>query len=177
MWHVGVMMRAIAYYRCGTPDVVACENVETPAPETDQVQVKVHAAVVSAADSAFRSGTSWFARLFTGVLRPRNPILGTEFTGVVDTVGDVASRFRIGDHVFAASGTELRAHAEIICLPEDGALTLMPKKITFADAAAICEGGELQPVIGGSFPMDHASEAHALVDTGHKRGSAIMTMN
>ena len=40
----------------------------------------------------------------------------------------------------------------------------------------LVEAGELKPVIGGRFPMDRASEAHALVDTGHKRGSAVMTM-
>ncbi len=134
-------MRAIAYHRYGTPDVVALEDLETPTPGTSQVRIKIHAAVVSAADSAFRSGTPWFARLFTGVMRPKRPILGTEFAGEVEAVGEGVSRFRVGDRVFAASGTELGAHAEFICLPEDGALALMPKDVTFADAAAICEGG------------------------------------
>ena len=75
-------MRAIAYHRYGTPDVVALEEFETPTPRANQVRIKIHAAVVSAADSAFRSGTPWFARLFTGVRRPKNPILGTEFDDV-----------------------------------------------------------------------------------------------
>jgi NADPH:quinone reductase-like Zn-dependent oxidoreductase len=123
-------MRAIAYHRYGTPDLVALEEVETPTPEASQVRIKIHAAVVSTADSGFRSGTPWFARIFTGVTRPKNPILGTEFAGEVDAVGVSVSRFRIGDRVFAASGTELGGHAELICLPEDGALALMPKDVT-----------------------------------------------
>ena len=56
--------------------------------------------------------------------------------------------------------------------PQDALPTVVNHRVV----ADVVEAGELQPVIGGSFPMDRASEAHALVDTGHKRGSAVMTM-
>jgi NADPH:quinone reductase-like Zn-dependent oxidoreductase len=59
-------MRAIAYHHYRTPHVIVLEDVGTPTPEASQVQIKIHAALVSAADSAFRSGTPWFTGLFTG---------------------------------------------------------------------------------------------------------------
>lgn len=36
--------------------------------------------------------------------------------------------------------------------------------------------GALRPVIGAIFPFEQIDEAHALVDSGHKRGSVVVTM-
>jgi len=43
--------------------------------------------------------------------------------------------------------------------------------------AQLAETGELKPVIDRSYPLENAAEAHAYVDTGHKRGSVVLTTN
>jgi NADPH:quinone reductase-like Zn-dependent oxidoreductase len=42
--------------------------------------------------------------------------------------------------------------------------------------ARLAETGEYKPVIDRSYPLDSAAEAHAYVDTGHKRGSVVLTV-
>jgi NADPH:quinone reductase-like Zn-dependent oxidoreductase len=42
--------------------------------------------------------------------------------------------------------------------------------------AMLAETGALKPVIDRSYPMEHAAEAHAYVDTGRKRGSVVLTV-
>jgi NADPH:quinone reductase-like Zn-dependent oxidoreductase len=80
-------------------------------------------------------------RLVFGLRKPKRPILGTEFAGVIEATGKDVRRFRAGDQVFAATGAGFGAYAEYICLPEDGALAPKPTNATYAEAAAICEGG------------------------------------
>ncbi|HEV7277168.1 MAG TPA: NAD(P)-dependent alcohol dehydrogenase [Devosiaceae bacterium] len=42
--------------------------------------------------------------------------------------------------------------------------------------ARLAEAGEYRPVIDRSFPLEHAAEAHAYVDTGRKRGNVVLTV-
>ena len=39
-------------------------------------------------------------RFFTGLIRPRAPVLGNEFAGVVEAVGSGVTSFEVGDKVF-----------------------------------------------------------------------------
>lgn len=80
-------------------------------------------------------------RLATGLIRPRKPIPWTNLAGDIEAVGKAVTQFKPGDQVFAATGAEFGAHAEYLYLPEDGALAAKPANVTYAEAAAICEGG------------------------------------
>jgi NADPH:quinone reductase-like Zn-dependent oxidoreductase len=51
------------------------------------------------------------------------------------------TRFRLGDHVFGSTGTKFGAHAEYVCVSEEGALALKPSTMTFPEAAAISLAG------------------------------------
>lgn len=81
-------MRAMIQTRYGPPSVLQLRDVEKPRPRSTQILVKIHATTVTAADYALRSGVPLMARLFTGLLKPSNPILGGELAGVVEAVGD-----------------------------------------------------------------------------------------
>jgi NADPH:quinone reductase-like Zn-dependent oxidoreductase len=71
-----------------------------------------------------------------GIRRPRQPILGTELSGVVYAVGAEVTLFEIGDAVFAYSDATMGAHAEYIALPEDGAVAHKPARLTFDETPA-----------------------------------------
>jgi NADPH:quinone reductase-like Zn-dependent oxidoreductase len=80
-------------------------------------------------------------RLVFGVSKPKQPILGSELAGVVESVGKDVRKFKVGDQVFAFSDAAMGCHAEYKCMPEDGAVALKPANLTFDEAAAISFGG------------------------------------
>jgi NADPH:quinone reductase-like Zn-dependent oxidoreductase len=130
-------MRAVVYDRYGPPDVLRLEDVEKPAPKEDEVLVRIHATTVNRTDTGFRSAEYFVSRFFTGLLRPRKRILGTEFAGEVEAVGAAVTEFKVRDRVF---GVRSGAHAEFICVRESGVLAHMPVGMTFEEAAAVADG-------------------------------------
>jgi len=130
-------VRAVVHDRYGPPEVLRIEDVERPVPKEDEVLVRVYAAAVNRSDTAGRSATPFFSRLFSGLLRPRNRIGGMELAGVVETVGSGVSAFEVGDEVF---GVRSGAHAEFVCVREQGALAHKPASMSFEEAAAVCDG-------------------------------------
>ena len=134
-------MKAMVYTSYGPPEVVQLKAVEKPTPKNNEVLVRIEAAVVSRGDCTARKGSPVSIRLATGLVRPKKPILGTNLAGEIEAVGKAVTRFKPGDQVFAATGAGFGAHAEYLCLPDDGALATKPANATYAEAAAICEGG------------------------------------
>jgi NADPH:quinone reductase-like Zn-dependent oxidoreductase len=78
-------------------------------------------------------------RLFTGIVNPRDAVLGTEFAGVIAEVGSAVTSFKAGDRVFGFSPRG-GAHAEYLVFPEDGSLATLPANVTYAQAAPGTEG-------------------------------------
>ena len=64
-----------------------------------------------------------------------------EFAGTVASVGKAVTRFRAGDQVFGGTLLKFGAHAEYVCLPEDGLVETKPANMTLDDAAAVFFGG------------------------------------
>ena len=81
-----------------------------------------------------------FSRLVSGLRRPRQRILGSEFAGVVEAVGAAVSEFAVGDRVFGNTGLGFGAYAEFIAIPENARIAHMPAGMSFEEAAPICDG-------------------------------------
>jgi NADPH:quinone reductase-like Zn-dependent oxidoreductase len=133
-------MRAVVYDRYGPPEVLRLEEVERPVPKNDEVLIKVHASTVNRTDTGLRSAEYFISRFFTGLLRPRHKIPGTELAGEVEAVGPAVTDFEVGDHVFGVSAKTGGAHAEFVCLPETAPLAHKPTGMTFEEAAAVPDG-------------------------------------
>lgn len=80
-------------------------------------------------------------RIMFGITKPRQPVLGTELAGEVESVGNKVKKFEPGDQVFAFSSVSMGCHAEFNCMPEDGLVVLMPDNLTYDEAAALSFGG------------------------------------
>ncbi|HRE87661.1 MAG TPA: NAD(P)-dependent alcohol dehydrogenase [Myxococcota bacterium] len=139
-------MKAAIYARYGGPEVVSVAEVDDPVCGDEQILVEVLATTVSAADrriraASFPRGMAIFARLVFGAFRPRKPVLGTELAGRVVKVGAKVTRWKVGDEVIAQTGARLGAHAELVVLREDSAMTRRPEGLDVVSAAALAFGG------------------------------------
>ena len=135
-------MRAVVHDRYGPPDVLRLKDVARPVPKNDEVLVRIHATTVNRTDTGFRSAEFFVARFFTGLLRPKRKILGSEFAGEVAAIGAAVSEFAVGDRVFGVNAKG-GAHAEFISMRESAPLAPMPTGMTFDEAAAVCDGAIL----------------------------------
>jgi NADPH:quinone reductase-like Zn-dependent oxidoreductase len=135
-------VRAVVQDRYGPPEeVLRIAEIERPSPKEDEVLVKVSASTITRGEAmGVRFVDYRFVRLFTGIRRPRQPILGMEFAGRVEEVGTDVRELRVGDEVF---GIRSKALAEYVAVSEQGAIAPKPTGLSFEEATAIPDGSLL----------------------------------
>ena len=133
-------MKAVVYTNYGSPDVLHLKDVDRPVPNDDEVLIKVCATTVNRTDCAMLRAKPFIMRFFTGLLKPKRPILGTDFAGQVEAVGRNIKSFKVGDKVFGFDDQGLESHAQYMTLPEDKAIIAMPQNISYEQAVASVEG-------------------------------------
>jgi NADPH:quinone reductase-like Zn-dependent oxidoreductase len=134
-------MKAIICTKYGSPDVLQLQEVAKPAPQDDEVLIKIHAASINSRDWRFMRANPFFIRLVPGgFLQPKNKILGADVAGRVEEIGGNVKQFNPGDEVFGylPSATGRGTFAEYVCANEK-AITLKPANLTFEQAAAVPE--------------------------------------
>ena len=130
-------MKASIYTKYGPPDVLEFKEIEKPVPNDDEVLIKVLAASVNPAELHLLRADPFIARLYSGLLKPKNTILGADISGRVEAVGRNIKQFHIGDEVFGdLSDCGWGGFAEYVCAREN-ALALKSVNISFEDAAAV----------------------------------------
>lgn len=133
-------MKAIVATGYGNADVLQLQEVTLPKPKNTEILVRVHATSATTADTMMRTGKPYFARLFLGFTKPKCPIPGTGFAGVVEEVGADASNYKKGDRVFGETTFGFSANAQYLTVPETGVVLLMPTGMDFIEAANFCDG-------------------------------------
>lgn len=139
-------MKAAICTRYGGPDVVELEEISCPVPENDEVRVRVQATCVNSGDSRIRAlrvpaGMKTFLRLAFGIMRPRQPVLGTDFAGIVESAGSDVTAFKVGDPVFGSLGMKTGSHAEYVTVAETGALAPKPERLSMTESVSLVFGG------------------------------------
>ena len=126
-------MKAIIQDRYGRArDVMHLGDMDRPTPDGDQVLVKVHAAGVDRGALHLMTGEPRLLKLGFGLRKPRTPVRGREFAGVVEQVGP-ESTANVGDRVYGIAGG---AFAEYLCASPKKYVP-MPSALSFVDAAAL----------------------------------------
>ncbi len=139
-------MKAIAWTKYGAPEVLELREFEKPSPKNKEVLVKIHASSVTAGDCRLRAfkipvGFWLPTRLVFGLIKPRNPIIGMDISGEIESVGEDVTQFKKGDKVYGTTGMRLGANAEYTCLPENSALVKKPNNMSHEQAVATIFGG------------------------------------
>ncbi len=186
--NIPATMKAWVCRSYGGPEVLALVDRPAPTPKDDEVLVKIRATTVASGDMRIRSlklprGFGLFGRLVLGFTKPRKPVLGTEFSGIVAAVGKSVSGFKPGDDVFGFPGAAMGCHAEYRTMTVKKPIALKPANLSFEEAASLSFGamtaldylskaklkpGEKLLVIGASGAV-----GSAMVQLGKHRGAIV----
>lgn len=160
--------------RYGPPEVLHTAELATPSPGPGEIRVRVRHTSVNYGDLAARNfpGLSpeefnmpaplyLAARLYFGWSRPRSPLLGSEYAGVVDAVGESVTAWAVGDRVFGYRGQRMGAYAEYLIEKGDGMVARVPEGVSEADAAVLAYGASTS--VGLLAPLGPLSGARVMV--------------
>ncbi|MEB2775939.1 NAD(P)-dependent alcohol dehydrogenase [Algoriphagus sp. D3-2-R+10] len=152
-------MKAFTKSEYGGPEVLQLEEVDMPVLKENHILIKVMANSANPADWHILRGKPFFARFSFGLFKPKDKILGADFAGIVEAVGNTVKEFKVGDRVF---GENLNggAFAEYTCAP--------------ANVCAIMPGGSGFPEMA-SVPIAGLTALQALSTHGKlKKGESVL---
>lgn len=140
-------MKAIICPKYGAPEVLVLKNIPSPIPKKEEVLVKIIATAVNTGDARIRGlNVEGFMklvmRIVLGFTKPRKPILGTVFSGIIEQVGEAVTQFKVGQEVYGTTGFNQGCYAEYLCISEKKVITHKPKNASFEEAAALPFGGQ-----------------------------------
>jgi NADPH:quinone reductase-like Zn-dependent oxidoreductase len=148
MFKIEKTMKAITYQKYGPPNVLQLAEIDKPVPKDKEILVKIKATSVGYGDSLARNFKAvtpgklnmpfifWFmAKFYFGWNKPKVKVLGSVFSGEVESTGQQAKLFKPGDQVFGFIGQQMGAYAEYLCIPENGCVALKPENISHEEAA------------------------------------------
>ncbi len=131
-------MKAAVQYKYGSLDLLQLREVEKPTPKDNEVLIRIRAAAVTLSDSMMRKGEPFIGRFFTGLIKPKRTIQGSEFAGEIEAIGKDVKQFKEGDKVFGSTGSSFSCYAEFVCMPEEGFLAIKPSNMTYEEVAPVC---------------------------------------
>nr|WP_321409032.1 NAD(P)-dependent alcohol dehydrogenase [uncultured Carboxylicivirga sp.] len=133
-------MKASYYTKYGSPDVLEFKDIPKPQAKEKELLIKVFATTVNRTDGAMLKADLWIMRLLTGIGSPRNPVLGTDFAGIIEEVGSKVTHYKVGDKVFGFDDMGVSSHAEYLCISEHKAIGHIHTPMSYTEAAALMEG-------------------------------------
>lgn len=129
-------MNTITAVNYGEADVLKLTTAQRPAPNANEVLIRNYATDVTAADIMMRTGKPRIGRLYLGLTKPKQPVLGFDFAGEIVAIGEAVTAFSIGDKVFGGT-TTLGCYAEFVCVNVNDVITTIPENTSYEEAAPI----------------------------------------
>jgi len=138
-------VKAVVQEGYGAPErVLRPAEIDPPAVGDDDVLVRVRATCVNTPDWITVAGVPYALRLQTGLRRPKSPVRGTDFAGVVEAVGSGVTDIDPGDEVFGSAWTGSMAtigtYAELTVAPAQQMIR-KPAGLSFEEAAGSVMSG------------------------------------
>jgi NADPH:quinone reductase-like Zn-dependent oxidoreductase len=146
-------MKAITIQKYGPPEVLQLAEIDKPVPRDKEILVKIKATSVGYGDSLARNFKAvtpgklnmpfifWLmAKFYFGWNKPKIKVLGSVFSGEVESTGKNSKLFKPGDQVFGFIGQQMGTYAEYVCIPENSCLALKPYNMTHEEAALATYG-------------------------------------
>lgn len=139
-------MKAYVATKYGGPEVLELVELERPKVGPKEILVKIHATAVNSGDVRVRGlqvegFLKVVMRLVLGFNKPRKPVLGTVFSGVVAEKGALVTQFDEADAIFGMTGFSFGTFAEYVVINSKTPAALKPKNATHEEAAALIFGG------------------------------------
>ena len=155
-------MKAVVYEQYGSPEVLHVAELPEPIPTDDQIRIAIHAVSINGSDREALIGRPAYARM-GGLRKPRHPVLGSDIAGVVESVGRNITEFKPGDEVFGELPGYRDGFAEYACT-KGKTLMVKPPSLTFAQAAAIPQGGVI--ALNGIVTKGHVEAGQKVLING-----------
>jgi len=144
-------MKAVICTKYGPPEVLKIAEVEKPTPKANELLIKIHYTTVHVGDAKVRRldpgmGKTMdlimrpLMRIAIGFTRPRRKILGVEFSGVVEEIGNAVSKFSVGDKVFGTTDLKMGCYAEYTCVSEKSIVHSLPNDFSHKESVSIING-------------------------------------
>ena len=126
-------MKAIRLHQVGGPESLLYADVPKPSPQVNQVLVQVYATAITPTEFA------WYPTFHTaeGATRPLPIILGHEFSGVVEAIGQAGMGVQVGDSVYGLSDWFIDGAQAEYCLTTPANIALKPASLDHVQAAAV----------------------------------------
>jgi len=169
-------MRAIVYTKYGPPEVAKLMDIPKPLPKDNEVLIKVYASTINRTDAGFRSAEYFISRFWSGLLRPKYQILGCEFAGVIEEIGQHVTKFKKGEKVFGYNDETCGGHGEYLAIAETDAISCMPEGLSFDEAAPISEGAHYALVDIRAANVKHGQKVLVYGATGAIGSAAVQLL-
>ncbi len=110
-------MKAIVQNRYGGPEHLRLADLPLPEPGKGQIRVRVLACGVNLSDWEYLVGSPFYARMVGGLWRPKQPVLGSDIVGIIDSLGEGVTGFKPGDRIMGDFVMTRGGFAEFACIP------------------------------------------------------------
>lgn len=122
-------MKAARIHRFGPPEVIVIDDLPLPAPGRNEVRVRIAAAGVGPWDALIREHQS-------AVSAPLPITLGSDFSGVVDSLGSEVRHLLPGDKVYGATNAQFIGACAEYALADAARIAVKPTSLSFDEAAS-----------------------------------------